>query len=318
MPPNVWVIRAEGGQWTDHFVKSGYVGGGWLNHKDLSEIKTKSELDTLYAEAEPERSANSLGAYVGQVNIFHLEMQPDDYVITPASDSRWLYYGRLLNEPYYYSPNDSDGCWFAHRRPVLWTKNPLDRAQLPMSFLYMMRASRTAFRVSHRDQFFQKIGRPDLAEKQGSDCVPDSYSSTLKKILDDFDAFEFQDLVANLMAAIGFNDPKVSLPGPDGGVDVTGNLEVATFAKVTVVVQVKRYDLGKKISAASVKQLRQSIPFGGQGAFVTTSDYQRKAIDIAQEAGFPYIGLTNGQQLVDLLIEHKEALPEELREKLSL
>ena len=41
MPPNVWVIRAEGGQWTDHFVKSGYVGGGWLNHKDLSNQNQK-------------------------------------------------------------------------------------------------------------------------------------------------------------------------------------------------------------------------------------------------------------------------------------
>ncbi len=57
---------------------------------------------------------------------------------------------------------------------------------------------------------------------------------------------------------------------------------------------------------------------GGQGSFITTSDYQPKAYDVASEQGFPRIGLINGSQLVDLLIEHWDFLPGELREKLGL
>ena len=61
-----------------------------------------------------------------------------------------------------------------------------------------------------------------------------------------------------------------------------------------------------------------SIPFGGQGAFITTADYQGAAADVALEAGFPRIGLINGRQLVDLLIEHWSDIPPEFRERLGL
>lgn len=319
MAPSVWVIRADGGMWTDHFVKGGYVGGGWLNEVDLSDVKDKSTLDDLYQQEDHERSANSRGSYVGQVSIFLLDMKPGDYVITPAADSRWMFYGELEDKPYYYTLHDADGCYFAHRRPVVWSKQPLDRKILSVRFQYtMQRTPKTAFRLNHENEFFMRISRDDLSDMESASQETDSNTAILSRILNDFDAYEFQDLVADLMAAIGLDDPHVSPPGRDGGVDIKGILEVATFAKVTVVVQVKRYGLGKKVSATAVKELRQSIPFGGQGAFVTTSDFQRKAYDVAQEEGFPYIGLTNGQQLVGLLEQHKESLSGWLTEKLRL
>jgi restriction system protein len=40
--------------------------------------------------------------------------------------------------------------------------------------------------------------------------------------------------------------------------------------------------------------------------------------DVAVEAGFPRIGLINGKQLVDLLVEHWEDLPTEFRDRLGL
>ena len=83
-------------------------------------------------------------------------------------------------------------------------------------------------------------------------------------------------------------------------------------------VQAKRYSLGSRISAGTVLALRASIPFGGQGAFITTADFQGKARDVALEAGFPRIGLINGRQLVDLLIEHWNDIPEEFRDRLGL
>ncbi len=83
-------------------------------------------------------------------------------------------------------------------------------------------------------------------------------------------------------------------------------------------LQAKRYKLGAKVSANTVRQLRQAIPFGGQGAFITTADFQNAAADVALEPGFPRIGLINGRQLVDLLIEHWGDIPPEFRERLGL
>ena len=102
------------------------------------------------------------------------------------------------------------------------------------------------------------------------------------------------------------------------GVDATGILNVSNLAKVKVFVQAKRYKRGSKINANVVKQLRTAIPVGGQGAFITTADFQSSASEVAVEQGFSRIGLINGRQLVDLLVEHWQDIPEEFRDRLGL
>ena len=85
-----------------------------------------------------------------------------------------------------------------------------------------------------------------------------------------------------------------------------------------LVLQVKRFKPGLEISGKTVRELRQSIPSGGQGAFITTADFQKKASDVALEPGFPRIGMVNGRQLVGLLVEHWADIPAEFREQLGL
>ena len=89
-------------------------------------------------------------------------------------------------------------------------------------------------------------------------------------------------------------------------------------AQIKVFVQAKRYKFGSKVNAGVVKRLRQAILFGGQGAFITTAEYQTAAADVALEEGFPRIGFINGRQLVDLLIEHWGDIPPEFQERLGL
>lgn len=67
-----------------------------------------------------------------------------------------------------------------------------------------------------------------------------------------------------------------------------------------------------------VRADRASIPSNGQGAFITTADYQAAAADVALQPGFPRIGLVNGRQLVDLLVEHWADIPVEFQERLAL
>jgi restriction endonuclease Mrr len=129
---------------------------------------------------------------------------------------------------------------------------------------------------------------------------------------------EFEVLITHLLSALGFEGAEHTGKSGDGGVDATGELNVANLAKVKIFVQVKRYKLGTKITANTVKALRQSIPSGGQGAFITTADFQDAANDIALELGFPRIGLVNGRQLVDLLVEHWNKIPDDFKSKLGL
>jgi len=313
---NVWCVRAEFGTYASQFVEGGYIAIGWLPNDDLSHIQRRDDLYPLYKQAYPDDTSNVvIGQQVGQIARFLLEIATDDYVITPAADTEWLHYGKVKDEPYYLA-DGKDGCPYLHRRSIAWTKERLKRADFSVPFQNTIRSSLTVFSVSQKDEFLAAIGRDDLVSKPIT-AEYDPFRAVLDQVLE-LDDKEFEILVAHLLTALGFEGSEVTGKTGDGGVDATGELNVSNLAKVKVFVQAKRYKLGSRIGPNVVKQLRQAIPFGGQGAFITTADFQKKAADVALEAGFPRIGLINGRQLVDLLIEHWDDIPPEFQERLGL
>jgi len=145
-----------------------------------------------------------------------------------------------------------------------------------------------------------------------------THDETILKRLVELDFTEFELLITELLTAIGFEAQHTGQPY-DGGVDIRGELTIANLAKITLIVQVKRHqNLNQKISANVLKALRANIPTDAQGAFVTTCNFGTAALEAATEPSFPRIGTVNGRQLVDLLIEHWSALPQELKDRLQL
>ncbi len=313
----LWCVRAEFGTYVPQFLKGGYVGIGWMDSHDLSGIRAKEDLYPLYKKEHPKDTSNIvIGQQVGQIARFLLEMQPGDYVITPDSNTEILHYGKLLSDPDYIYTLENDGCPYHHRRRIEWAPNVLRRNLFSVPFQNTIRSSLTVFSISGRDEFFSAIDRKDLVGPALSQTY-DSYRIVLERLLE-LEAQEFEVLVGHLLTALGFEGSEVTGKPGDGGVDAIGELIVSNLAKVKVFVQAKRYKLGSKINANTVKQLRTAIPFGGQGAFITTAEFRSTAADIAIEAGFPRIGLINGRQLVDLLVEHWNKIPQEFQEKLDL
>lgn len=314
---NLYCVRAEYGTYTKHFVEGGYVAIGWMLKTDLTGVTSREELYPLYRQAHPDDTSSIvIGQQVGQVARFLLEIAAGDYVMTPAADTEWLHYGQVAPDPSYFHASGDGGCPYRHRRRVAWAKERLNRGDFSVPFQNTSRSSLTVFAVSQRDEFLGAIGRADLALKPVT-VLYDPYRVVLEQVLE-LDAKEFEVLVGHLLTALGFEGSEVTGKTGDGGVDATGELNVAGLAKVKVFVQAKRYQLNAKVPASTVRQLRQAIPFGGQGAFITTADYQGAATEVALEHGFPRIGLINGRQLVDLLIEHWGDIPPEFRERLGL
>jgi restriction system protein len=314
---NLWCIRAEFGTYTRHFVEGGYVGIGWMPGVDLSMIRTRDELYPLYRQAHPDDKSNIvIGQQVGQIARFLLEIGAGDHVITPAPDTDRLHYGNVAPDPsYFYAPGD-DGCPYRHRRRVTWATETLKRGDFSVPLQNTIRSSLTVFAVSQRDEFLVAIGKGNRATEPTA-AQYDPYLAVLEQVLQ-LDDKEFEILVGHLLTALGFEGSEVTGKTGDGGVDAIGELNVANLAKVKVFVQAKRYKLGSKVAANVVKQLRASIPSNGQGAFITTADFQNAAADVALQQGFPRIGLVNGRQLVDLLVEHWGDIPPEFRERLGL
>lgn len=310
----LWCVRAEFGKYSDHFVKGGYVAIGWLEGHNLSGIN-KEDLYTLYKQFYPKDTSNVvIGQQVGQISRFLFDVKPGDYVITPSSDTDRLYYGEVLDEPYYLA-TENDGCPYKHRKKVKWSSEKLLRSNFSVPFQNTIRAMMTVFYISHLSEFLEVIGEED--PERGKKSEYDPYKVVLKRLLSLSDK-EFEMLVGHLLVALGFDGTEVTGKVGDGGVDVKGDLNIAGLAKVALVVQTKRYKIGSRINASDIRKLRGSIPIGGQGAFITTADFQKKAKDAAIEPGFPRIGLINGRQLVDLLVEHWNKIDPGFQSQLGL
>lgn len=314
----IYCVRAEFGSYTRQFLDGGYAAIGWMPDCNLSGISSREELYPLYRKLHPEDTSNVvIGQQVGQIARFLLELKGGDYVIVPDSNTDLLYYGMAKPESYYYEEKPSDGCPYRHRIKIDWNKKAIRRSEFSVPFQNTMRSSLTVFSVSHATNFFSVIDRKDLIPPIDQTLENNYYDTVLNRILS-LDAKEFEILITHILTALGFEGSEHTGKVGDGGVDATGELNVANMAKIKLFVQAKRYQLGKNIDANTVKALRANIPAGGQGAFITTADFQKKAFDIALEPGFPRIGLINGEQLVDILAEHWVAIPNDFKEKLNL
>jgi restriction system protein len=314
LPKRAWCVRADFGSYTKAFVRNGYAAIGWVEGSDLSSVATREDVAGVYRRKYPGHSNIVVGQQVGQISRFLLEIEAGDIVVTPDSNAELIQYG-FVESGYFYAPDDPE-CPFPHRRKVRWEKAPLPRSSFSVPLQNTLRSSLTVFSISQVSEILVAIGAlPAMPPRSASDYDP--YDAVLKQILE-LDDKEFEILVAHLLTALGFEGSEVVGKVGDGGVDATGELDVSGLARIKLFVQAKRYKPGNRISAGVVRTLRQAIPFGGQGAFITTADFQRQALEIAIEAGFPRIGLINGRQLVDLLVAHWDDIPSEFRERLGL
>ncbi|MBM9538844.1 HTH domain-containing protein [Desulfobulbus alkaliphilus] len=115
---------------------------------------------------------------------------------------------------------------------------------------------------------------------------------------------EFEELISQLLAEIGFEMVEVTKLSGDGGIDVRGTLVVGDVIRIKMAVQVKKWKLKNNIQAPVVQQVRGSLGAHEQGLIITTSDFSPGAIKEAAQADKTPIALMNGEQLVMLLMEH--------------
>ena len=115
---------------------------------------------------------------------------------------------------------------------------------------------------------------------------------------------EFEELISQLLAEMGFEMVEVTKLSGDGGIDVRGTLVVGDVVRIKMAVQVKKWKLKNNIQAPVVQQVRGSLGAHEQGLIITTSDFSSGAVKEAAQADKISIALMNGEQLVTLLMEH--------------
>lgn len=126
----------------------------------------------------------------------------------------------------------------------------------------------------------------------------------LKKKLHEMNPYRFENLIGELLEAMGYEDVEVTQASKDKGVDVLGTVQNG-ISTVREVIQVKRFK--NNINRSTVAQLRGDIPIfdAYRGTIITTSDFTKDAKNTALDnRGIP-VTLINGEKLIDLMIEHE-------------
>ncbi len=158
------------------------------------------------------------------------------------------------------------------------------------------RASKGYFGLAERSQSDEITQRVDTINKRTR--------KKLTRLLHDMPADRFEALIGELLLAIGFDEDTVEVTKyhSDGGIDVRGVLQAGGITRINAAVQVKRWKAN--ISAPTVRNVRGSLTTHEQGIIITTSNFSKGAIQEAKEIGKSPISLVNGNQVLELLIQH--------------
>jgi len=124
----------------------------------------------------------------------------------------------------------------------------------------------------------------------------------LRKRLLAMDWGEFEELIATLLAEMGFEDIEITERRKDGGIDVRGTLVVGDVIRTRMAIQVKRWK--NNVQAPVVQQVRGSIGTHEQGLIITTSDFSKGARDEAARPDATPVALMNGEQLASILVSY--------------
>lgn len=116
----------------------------------------------------------------------------------------------------------------------------------------------------------------------------------------------FEELVAKLLAEVGFEEVSLTSYKGDKGIDVRGTLVVGEVIRTRMAVQVKRWK--QNVQAPVVQQVRGSLGAHEQGLIITTSDFSFGARREAERPDATPVALMNGEQLVNILVENNIAV----------
>ena len=138
----------------------------------------------------------------------------------------------------------------------------------------------------------------------------------LHKRLFDLDPTAFENLIGELLVAIGFEDVVVTKRSGDGGIDVRAVLVVGDVIKTRMAIQVKRWK--NNVQSPIVQNVRGSLSTHEQGLIITTSDFSSGAYEEAQIIDKIPVALMNGERLVSLLVENNIGVTRTSRDLIDL
>ncbi len=257
--PRVWVVRpGVNNEIASEVEKASVVAIGWHEMDDVTKLGTREEFKNKYRSAYPDHNEAKVGIGAGQIYRFAKEIKIGDIVLAPIKVSREVLVGEVTGDCTFSTQVISN--YYPNIRKVKWLKK-ISRDYLSVQFRNTLGGLSTVFRA---DGFLDEVKallageKPPPPEPEGEAPEVDFAAEVQAKadeiisdLLSRIDAYDFQQLVAGLLRAMGFRT-KVSPPGPDGGGDIRAFPDAFGFEAPRIRVQVKQRN--RKYS--SLRELR--------------------------------------------------------------
>jgi restriction system protein len=323
-PKHAWMVRSgNDNQLVDQVESKSAVAIGWAAMGDLSDLKSREDFKARYQNAYPEHSSTRVAVNAGQIYRFCREIKPGDYILTYDKAARELLVGIVEGSyahlPELFSPEYPN----VHR--VQWMKRT-SRDAYTIAARNSMGSVLTVFQI---DDYIGEIytlvtdTTPVAQTEQIVEATetPPFYEETKAKadeliadLVSQLDPYDFQDLVAAVLRAMGFRAVS-SKPGRDQGIDIVAHPDYLGFERPRIKVQVKHRD-----SAAGGPEMRSffgTLRAGENGLFVSTGGFTRDAQIEAERAREPVTCLDR-DGFIRLMLEHYEALEPEFKAQIPL
>lgn len=141
-------------------------------------------------------------------------------------------------------------------------------------------------------------------------------SDGLRKYINSKTAYEFQDLVAALLRAMGYHTPFIAPRGKDGGIDVLAYQDPLGTLSPRIKIQVKHRE-----STATVKEVRELMGLlqkdGDVGLFVSTGGFTPDAKTTARTSHV-HVELIDFERFITLWQEFYHKISDEDKARLPL
>ncbi|GIT88205.1 restriction endonuclease [Roseobacter sp. OBYS 0001] len=331
--PTVWGVHM-GAHVSDRPIEGCYVAIGWPDMGDLTRIPPDREAyKTRLATAYPDKKAGAIPVDAGTMYKFVHVIKAGDLVIYPSKSDRMVNIGRFTGNVSYHE-GDTDG--YATRQQVKWLGH-FPRNEFSQASLNEIGSFLTLFRVKrHTGEFLAKVNldasvsgseRAETDEDAQDEITDDDTATVsaavqaeastsdfvIKRLMTELSGHQFEEFMAHMLECMGYT-ARVTPKSGDGGVDVIAHMDPLGFQPPIVKVQCKRTT--GQTPRPDVDQLLGTLGDGEYGLFVNLGSFARGAVEL--ERNRAKLRLINGEQFVELILEHYASLSPRYRAMIPL
>ncbi|HET6631748.1 MAG TPA: restriction endonuclease [Rhodanobacteraceae bacterium] len=139
----------------------------------------------------------------------------------------------------------------------------------------------------------------------------------IEDFLSEMPPYDFQELVGELLSAMGYHVSWTAPPGKDGGVDVVAFNDPLGTRPPRIKVQVKRNAKSTRIDVVGLRSFLAVLGEDDVGLFVALSGFTRDA-ELEARQSRRHVTLIDAPKLVELWTGHYSALGDAARRRLPL